>query len=88
MGPSCYPVSPLEQVLHSHGERYSEPKMELPIYLMHDQPTTCPMCGKRTHWTGEDSQLHNCQCGYLFLVEEDEDFGLVETEHGWVPNPS
>lgn len=60
--------------------------MELPIYLMSDQPTTCPMCGRRTHWVGENPQRHDCQCGYVFLVEEDEDFGLAETGQGWVPD--
>ena len=59
--------------------------MDLPTYLMNDQPTTCPICGKRTEWVKEDPQLHVCRCGYRFLVEEDEDFGLVETENGWVP---
>jgi hypothetical protein len=57
---------------------------DLPAYLMHDQPTTCPECGRRTEWVGEDPQIHLCVCGYHFLVYEDEDFGLVETEHGWV----
>lgn len=62
------------------------PNMEdLPAYLMHDQPTTCPDCGRRTEWFGEDPQIHLCVCGYHFLVYEDEDFGLVETEHGWGP---
>lgn len=54
--------------------------MDLPIYLMHDQPTTCPMCGKRTEWEGEEPQLHMCLCGYVFLVEEDEDFVWIEPE--------
>ena len=58
---------------------------DLPAYLMHDQPTTCPDCGRRTEWFGEEPQIHLCVCGYHFLVYEDEDFGLVETEHGWVP---
>jgi hypothetical protein len=58
---------------------------DLPAYLMHDQPTTCPECGRRTEWFGEDPQIHLCICGYHFLVYEDEDFGLVETEHGWIP---
>lgn len=61
--------------------------MELPIYLMSDQPTTCPMCGRRTCWIGESPQRHDCQCGHAFLIEEDEDFGLIETEQGWVTDP-
>lgn len=58
---------------------------DLPAYLMHDQPTTCPDCGRRTEWFGEEPQIHLCVCGYHFLVYEDEDFGFVETEQGWVP---
>lgn len=39
---------------------------------MHDQPTTCPRCGRRTEWIGEQPQWHTCDCGYQFLVEEEE----------------
>jgi len=46
---------------------------QLPIYLMHDQPTTCPLCSRRTEWIGEQPQVHACDCGYRFLVEEDEE---------------
>ena len=57
----------------------------LRTYLMHDQPTMCSICGRRTDWIGENPQFHTCQyCGYQFFVEEDEDFGFVETENGWV----
>jgi len=63
----------------------SDIQLDLPIYFMHDQPTSCRMCGRRTQWTGEQPQLHACNCGYRFLVEEDEDFGHVEMEDGWVP---
>ena len=59
---------------------------DLPAYLMHDQPTTCPICARRTEWIGEEPQRHTCVCGYQFLVYEDEDFGFVETERGWVPD--
>lgn len=45
----------------------------LPTYFMHDQPTTCPMCGARTEWIGEDPQFHECRCGYQFFVEEEVD---------------
>jgi len=62
-------------------------QLDLPIYLMHDQPTTCPVCGRRTRWVGERPQLHACGCGYRFLVEEDEDFGFVENVDGWVSEP-
>jgi tRNA(Ile2) C34 agmatinyltransferase TiaS len=50
---------------------------ELPIYLMHDQPTTCPECGRRTEWIGGSPQHHKCSCGSEFLVEEDENFGII-----------
>jgi hypothetical protein len=56
----------------------------LPIYLMHDQPTTCPLCGCRTEWIGENPQLHTCDCGHQFLVEDDEDAGLVEADDCWI----
>jgi hypothetical protein len=53
---------------------------------MHDQPTTCAICGCRTNWIGENPQFHTCdRCGYQFFVEEDEHFGFIETEDGWVP---
>ena len=61
------------------------PRMEcLPVYLMHDQPTTCPNCGGRTEWVGEEPQHHSCACGFQFLIFEDQDFGLVEEESGWI----
>lgn len=43
----------------------------LPIYFMNDQPTTCPKCGCRTEWTGENPQFHICICGFSFLVEDE-----------------
>ena len=58
----------------------------LVTYLMHDQPTTCSLCGCRTDWIGENPQFHTClYCGHQFFVEEDEDFGFVETANGWIP---
>lgn len=57
---------------------------ELPAYLMHDQPMCCPHCGSRTQWVGEEPQLHGCACGYKFFLFEDEDFGFIEQEEGWV----
>lgn len=56
----------------------------LPAYLMHDQPMCCPICGLRTDWVGEEPQLHQCACGYRFFLYEDEDFGFVELEDGWI----
>jgi len=50
------------------------------IYLMNDQPTTCPICGIRTEIILEFSvsqmviQYHKClsvNCEYSFIVEED-----------------
>jgi hypothetical protein len=43
-----------------------------PVYLMHDQPTTYPVCGRRTEWFGERPQIHACGCGFQFLIEEIE----------------
>lgn len=45
--------------------------VSLPIYFMHDQPTTCAMRGQQTEWVGERPQLHACECGYRFFVEEE-----------------
>ncbi len=51
---------------------------------MHDQPMCCPKCGRRTEWIGEAPQLHRCNCGFQFLLYQDDDFGFVELETGWV----
>ena len=56
----------------------------LPAYLMHDQPMCCPVCGQRTYGVGEEPQLQQCTCGYQFLLYEDEDFGFIELDDGWV----
>ena len=49
------------------------------IYIMNDQPTTCPKCGSRTELildlcdTVEKTQYHLCMtvnCKYKFIVEE------------------
>jgi hypothetical protein len=51
------------------------------IYLMDDQPATCPLCGARTEITKEllDSpdkmQYHKClskECKYKFILVEDD----------------
>lgn len=51
-------------------------------YLMNDQPTTCPKCGARTHFTmqispvsNEAVQIHQCMnqtCQFEFVVETEE----------------
>jgi hypothetical protein len=50
------------------------------IYLLGDEQTTCPYCGRRTdfyefvHKT-EQYQIHFCKawdCGFIFLATEDE----------------
>lgn len=52
------------------------------IYLMCDQPTTCPKCGSRTNFDefenheGRYQEIHYClnlECRFSFYVEEDED---------------
>jgi hypothetical protein len=54
---------------------------DLNIYLMGDQPPTCPICGVRTEIIFEVlespfTQFHICKamdCRYNFLLEEDID---------------
>lgn len=50
------------------------------IYLISDQPTTCPKCGARTKlkldmpYSPNKTQFHKClsdRCKYFFAVEED-----------------
>ena len=52
---------------------------EFVIYLLGDQPTTCPFCGSRTdfydiHHSEEYYQIHFCRqvsCGFIFIAMED-----------------
>ena len=52
---------------------------ELEIFLIGDQPTTCPYCGARTHFDQFDTetemyQVHTCltpECNFLFIAMED-----------------
>jgi hypothetical protein len=53
---------------------------KLDVYLIGDQPTTCPLCGARTKIKNdllaspEKPQYHMCMaenCKYSFIVEED-----------------
>lgn len=49
---------------------------DLPIFLLSDQPTTCPRCGVRTDWEDlpDGTQHHTCPaCAFQFIAEEDED---------------
>jgi len=55
---------------------------ELIFYLMHDQLTTCPICGTRTDFMGDFSHtllkmiVHEClndKCKYIFLEVADEE---------------
>ena len=53
-------------------------ELELPVYLMGDQPETCDLCGSRTFFDDIDAeiQLHKCinqDCGYCFIVAPDSD---------------
>jgi len=52
------------------------------VFLMGDQPTTCPICGARTEITLEivsspdKTQYHKClsdDCQYTFIQEEDKE---------------
>jgi hypothetical protein len=41
------------------------------IYLLGNQPVTCPKCGVRTDWTNkaDGSQAHTCLgCGFQFIA--------------------
>jgi len=47
----------------------------LEVYIMGDQPTTCPICGTRTEISKESNniQLHHCpsdKCQFNFLLED------------------
>ncbi len=53
------------------------------IYLMTDQPTTCPKCGARTYTlsnllhTNARLLIEEClrpMCGYIFLVQDDDEY--------------
>lgn len=52
------------------------------IYLMGDQPTTCPRCGARTEIlldlfnSPAKTQYHKClskECKYTFIMEENDE---------------
>ena len=51
--------------------------------LLHDQPTTCPFCGARTHWVDFYDAEGDCQINlclekpfeHYFLTCEDDEFG-------------
>lgn len=53
---------------------------EIPVYLLGDQPATCPLCGARTDFESipqEDDhivELHKClDCEYEFYAETEEE---------------
>jgi hypothetical protein len=49
----------------------SSPEPDPPIYLLGDQPMTCPKCGARTEYTELDGgrQNHTCLgCGFAFIA--------------------
>lgn len=52
------------------GRKGHHRTQDLPVFLMTDQPTTCPQCGRRTFWTEEKSgQLHRCDgCAFVFIL--------------------
>lgn len=56
-------------------------QFDLPVYLMNDQPTTCPKCGLRTviiadlYHTNLKAAIHICENEkYIFVEQYDEDF--------------
>ncbi len=60
---------------------------ELTIFLLNDQPTTCPYCGARAQWvdfydSDGDYQVNLClqyPCAHIFLTCDDEEF----VENDW-----
>lgn len=47
------------------------------VYLLNDQPTTCPQCGCRTEFKSlpNGQEEHSCRgCGFEFIGEFDEEF--------------
>ncbi len=52
------------------------------IFLLNDQPTTCPYCGARTYWVDYYDETGNYQLNFclaepfkhIFLACEDEEF--------------
>ncbi len=50
------------------------------VFLVNDQPTTCPKCGARTHFEEINNekgnyQIHSCprpNCAYAFIAVEDD----------------
>lgn len=47
------------------------------VFIMGDQPQTCPKCGNRTEIIVEfvQGQIHRClgdSCNFTFVVEENE----------------
>lgn len=48
---------------------------DMQIFLLSDQPTTCPCCGQRTDFEelAGGRQTHTCpNCKFQFITEEDE----------------
>ncbi|MEP6466147.1 MAG: hypothetical protein ABJB05_07560 [Parafilimonas sp.] len=57
---------------------------KLEIFIISDQPVTCPYCGRRTNWladfshTNSKTSIHECinhEPEYLFIMEDEEMFG-------------
>jgi hypothetical protein len=58
--------------------------IQIPVFLIFDQPTTCPLCGCRTEivfefpWLALKPQINHClsaECGYWFVEEEENIMG-------------
>jgi len=75
-------ASPLKHHLTQKQMQYYSHKLPLrmlPIFLITDQPTTCPHCSHRTQMLSETKtttfiqQLHYCTyCHFLFIEEEQD----------------
>lgn len=55
---------------------------KLDVYIMGDQPTTCPHCGRRTIdfiEVDDHTQQHECKpCNYTFLVQWEEEEDVIK----------
>jgi hypothetical protein len=60
------------------------------VFMMTDQPTTCPYCGRRTEIVSDllhtkmKAQVHKCpgeSCNSVFVEVEDEEFIREKNEY-------
>ena len=66
--------------LYEGNQTFMKTLPELTVYLMNDQPMTCPKCGLRTLIVGDffhtnfKSAIHQCgEDRYVFIEQVDEE---------------